>query len=546
MYGYLTQIFQDALAAIGAEDAHLVFESPKVESHGDAATNVAMTLSKKLGKPPRTIAESIIAALNYDTTLVYAVEIAGPGFINIRLSARYFTNGLQGLLDEGAAYGANTSGAGKRANVEYVSANPTGPLHPGHARNTMLGDCIANLYRWSGYGVTREYYFNNAGNQMNNLARSIHARYRQLLGEKDYPFDEENGYKGAYIFTIAEELVKSAGDSLKEPTDENLSVCRKKGEEWCFASILNTLARLNVKHDVFFNEHSLYADGKITETVGLLRDKGLVYEQDGATYIRTSELGLEKDRVIIKSTGEPTYRLPDMAYHAIKCQRGDDIIVDIFGSDHAEVSKEVVAGVKALGYDTTKIHIILHQMVRFVKDGAEYKLSKRNGEQYTLDDLMDDVGVDVVRYFYSMRSADTQLVFDINLAQEQSDKNPVFYLQYAHARCANLFAKAQEKGVTIETYTSLDLLIHPAETALIKTLLKFPLVVQRATQNLEPHTIADYLRDVAAALHVFYHECRILDAEPLLMNARFALTRATQTVLKNGLAILGVNAPDKM
>lgn len=547
MYDYISSVFATALQTLEISDYKLVFEAPKVESHGDASTNIAMTLAKQLGKPPRVIAQSIVDALRYDETLVQKVEIAGAGFINVTFTLGYYAQMLRDILSNGAEFGKANIGAGKNANVEYVSANPTGPLHPGHGRNIMLGDTIANLLEWTGYNVTREYYFNNAGNQMNNLAKSVYARYRQQLGETDFPFDEQNGYKGEYINTIAALLIEEHGDALKEGTENDLTICRKKGEQWCFASIQKTLLRLGVKHDVFFNEHSLYTDGKITETVEALREKGLVYEQDGATWIKTSELGLEKDKVIIKSTGEPTYRLPDMAYHKIKCERGDEIIVDIFGADHISTVQEVLAGVKAMGFDTSKIKVILHQMVSFIKDGEPYKLSKRNGEQITLDDLMDDIGVDVVRYFFNMRSADTQLVFDMTMAQEQSDKNPVYYLQYAHARCANVFAKATEREITPQPTTAdVKLLVHPTEISLIKIVQKFPTIVQRASASLEPHTVADYLREVAAALHVFYHECRILDAEPEIRNARFALITAAQTTLKNGLSILGVTAPEKM
>lgn len=547
LYDYLIAEFTKALSSLGLPTNQLAFDVPKVAEHGSASTNIAMILNKQVGKPPRILAQEIIDAVNVDSELVSALEIAGPGFINIRCTAKYYTMLLSAIREAGALYGRCTIGDGKKANVEYVSANPTGPLHPGHGRNIMLGDTIARTLEWNGYSVTREYYFNNAGNQMNNLARSIYSRYRQALGETDFPFDEENGYKGEYISIIAKELVEQYGNSFVDGTEEHLAVCRKKGEEWCFASIKQTLARLDVHHDVFFNEHSLYEEGKITETVEALRSKGLVYESEGATWIKTSELGLEKDKVIIKSSGEPTYRLPDMAYHKIKCERGDDIIVDIFGADHISTVQEVIAGVKAMGYDTDKIKVVLHQMVSFMKDGAPYKLSKRNGEQYTLDDLIQDLGIDVVRFFFSMRSADTQLMFDINVAQEQSDKNPVFYLQYAHARTCSIFTKAVEQGVVVNLAVGLDSLEHPSELALIKILSQFPMVVARAGVNIAPHIIAEYLREVSACFHTFYHDCKILGIDNTdLMNARFALADSTRTIIKNGLQILGISAPEKM
>ncbi len=546
MHISLEQLFLNAVSALGIEAPSIGFEAPKMKAHGDVSTNLAMTLAKSLGKSPRAIAQSIVDHLVVDPEYVSSVEIAGAGFINLRLTPKFYAERLHSLLQLDETFGRNTIGQGKSANVEYVSANPTGPLHPGHGRNIMLGDTIARLLEWNGYSVVREYYFNNAGNQMNNLARSVYARYRQLLGEKDYPFDEENGYKGEYIHLIAQELIDERGDALREGREEDLAVCKAKGEAWCFASIQKTLERLDVRHDVFFNEHSLYTEGSIDAVVADLKAKDLAYEKDGAWWIATSQLGLENDRVIIKSTGEPTYRLPDMAYHKIKCERGDEVIVDIFGADHLATVQEVLAGVKALGCDTSKIKVIIHQMVSFLKDGQPYKLSKRNGEQYTLDDLMNDLGVDVVRFFFLMRSADTQLVFDMSLALEQSDKNPVFYLQYAHARLNSVFLNAAEKGLALSDSANLELLTHESELDLIKILDRFPMIVRRAGQSLEPHIVADYLRDVAAAFHVFYHDCRIIGVEPDLGQARLHLARAAQRVLKNGLQVLGITAPEKM
>ncbi len=546
MYQYLESIFQNACTAIGADVARVQFEAPKVREHGDVSTNVAMGLAKQLSKPPRAIAQNIVENLKYDESLVSGVEIAGAGFINLRLTPHYYAQRLAEIRESGESFGRSSFAEARKANVEYVSANPTGPLHPGHGRNIMLGDTIARLLEWTGHSVVREYYFNNAGNQMNNLARSVYARYRQQLGETDYPFDEENGYKGEYISDIAAMIRDESGDAYKTESPETLEYFKKRGEQWCFASVQKTLERLDVKHDVFFNENTLYADGKINEVVEELKARDLAYEKDGAWWIRTSQLGLENDRVIIKSTGEPTYRLPDMAYHKIKAERGDDVVVDIFGADHISTVQEVIAGVKALGCDTSKIHVVIHQMVSFLKDGQPYKLSKRNGEQYTLDDLMNDLGVDVVRYFFLMRSADTQLVFDINLALEQSDKNPVFYLQYAHARLCSIFRAVEGQNVDLSSDVNLDLLEHEAERELIKTIDRFPTMVRRAAEQLQPHLIADYLRDVAAAFHVFYHDCRIMGQEDELFKARLALASAAQRVLKNGLSILGVRAPESM
>lgn len=544
-FEYIRTVLGNALERLGYQaEPHV--ELPRHESHGDAATPVAMQLAKQLGKPPRAIAEELIAAMVYDPAMIAAIEIAGPGFINFRLVRGYYADVARRIHAVGERFGFSERYTGKRANVEYVSANPTGPLHPGHGRNVALGDSIARLLEAVGYRVTREYYFNNAGRQMQNLARSIYARYRQLLGD-DYPFDDENGYRGQYIVEIARQLVEEYGDQLREESEENLAICRAKGEAWCFASIRRTLERLDVHHDVYFNEYSLYTDGHIARTVEQLRQRGLVYEKDGATWIATTKLGLEQDRVIIKSTGEPTYRLPDIAYHCIKLSRGDDLVVDVFGADHIATIQEVLAAVRALGYDTTRVKVVLHQMVTFLKDGVPYKLSKRSGEQYTLDDLIEELGADVVRYFFAMRAAETQLVFDMDLAREQSETNPVFYLQYAHARICSVFANAEQLGIEVRREADLALLEHPAECALIKVLAQFPDVVLRAAESLAPYIVADYLHTAAEAFHTFYHECRILGApSPDLVQARLALADMARVVLHNGLHLLGVRAPERM
>ncbi|MCX7930340.1 MAG: arginine--tRNA ligase [Chlorobi bacterium] len=549
LFDSVRTIVSDALDRLGLGDVEPTIELPRHESHGDAATTVALQLARRLGKSPRAIAEEIVTAMQPDPDRIAAVDIAGPGFINFRFRPRYFADVLARILQQGKQFGFSDRYNGKRANVEYVSANPTGPLHPGHGRNVALGDSIARLLEAVGYRVTREYYFNNAGRQMQNLARSIYARYRQLLGDTDYPFDEENGYRGEYIFEIARQVIAQYGERLREETDDALTICRSVGEQWCFASIRRTLERLGVHHDVYFNEHSLYIDGNIEQTITALRELGLVYEKDGATWIATTKLGLENDRVIVKSSGEPTYRLPDMAYHCIKLSRGDDLVVDVFGADHIATIQEVLAAVRALGYDTSRVRVVLHQMVTFMKEGVPFKLSKRSGEQYTLDDLIDELGADVVRYFFVMRAAETQLVFDLDLARQQSETNPVFYLQYAHARICSVFANARELGVESGTMDQhhLDGIEHPAECALIRTLAQFPDTIERAAEQLAPYVVADYLHTVAEAFHTFYHECRILGAPTdEIVRVRLALADATRTVLHNGLHVLGVGAPERM
>jgi arginyl-tRNA synthetase len=380
---------------------------------------------------------------------------------------------------------------------------------------------------------------------MNNLAKSIYARYRQQLDNPDFQFPE-NGYHGDYIKEIAKDLIGENSDNLLEENEENLSTIRKFGEKWCFYKIRNTLDRMSIHQDVYYNEDSLYSDGKINEVIDYFKQKELAYEKDGALWLALTKMGLEDDRVIVKSTGEPTYRLPDIAYHREKFLRGFDILIDIFGSDHIATVPDVLAGVKALGFDPDKVKVYIHQFVTLTENGEQIKMSKRTGKSYTLDDLLDEVGPDVVRFFLIMRGISTHLEFDLDLAREQSEKNPVFYLQYAHARICSVFDNASMKGINLNDDFDFNLLIHEAEIRLIKQLMNFPESVASACRKGEPQILADYLRELAAAFHVFYHECRILGIEENLGRARLALAKVTQIAMKNGLTILGISAPTRM
>ncbi|NQW29233.1 MAG: arginine--tRNA ligase [Ignavibacteria bacterium] len=519
------------------------FEKPRQSGHGHLSTTVCMSLAKAQKVNPRTLAESVVAALKLDSRFVSDVQIAGPGFINFTFTPLAFQSLLADMVSAGSALGKSTIGVGKKVNVEYVSANPTGPLHAGHGRNCAIGDSVANLYASCGYEVTREYYFNNAGNQMNLLAESISVRYKQIENP-ELPFPE-NGYKGDYIIQIAQEL-NSQKALVGKSQEEALQIGRQAGEDWCFTSIKKTLQSLRISHDVFFNEDTLYSTGVVSKTVEQLRNAGLAYEKDGATWFALTKLGGQQDKVIIKSTGEPTYRLPDIAYHRNKLERGFDVVVDVFGSDHIATIPDVLSGVQALGLDTSKVRVIIHQMVTFFENGEIVKFSKRSGNTYTLDDLIEEVGVDVVRFFFIMRTAGTHLEFDLNLAKEEGDKNPVFYLQYAHARISSVVAKAFDKGLSVTETADLSVLEHEKELLLIDLLSRVKHTVERACESLEPHTLAEYLREVAAAYHVFYHDCRILDSGEELEKARLLLAEITRRVLNNGLAILGVSAPQKM
>src|SRR3989339_144088 len=547
MYDEIIKIpFQNVLSKLNIhEDVDIIFEYPKNPSHGDLSTNIAMQLAGKLKKQPRQIAQEIINTIEYDKDLIEKLEIAGAGFINIKLSKTFYTLALKTIFGIGESFGKSDKGIGKKVNVEYVSVNPTGLLHLGHGRNACIGDTIANLYEWMGYDVTREYYFNNAGNQMNNLAKSIYARYRQQLDNPDFLFPVD-GYHGDYIKEIADELINENSNKLLEDNDENLTTIRKFGENWCFGKIKKTLERMSIHQEVYYNEDSLYSEGKIKDVIGEFKEKDIAYEKDGALWLALTKMGLTDDRVIVKSTGEPTYRLPDIAYHREKFLRGFDILIDIFGSDHIATVPDVLAGVKALGFDPDKVKVYIHQFVTLTENGEQIKMSKRTGKNYTLDDLLDEVGSDVVRFFLLMRGISTHLEFDLALAREQSEKNPVFYLQYAHARLCSVFDNAELKGVILNGDIDFHLLQHETEIKLIKQLLNFPGFIESACNKGEPQVLADYLRELASAFHVFYHECRILDVGEKLSIARLALAKVTMFTMKNGLTILGISAPTRM
>lgn len=552
------ELFSTVLHELGY-DFQADFEEPKDLSHGDVSTNVAMKNARDLKKAPREIAQNIVSALNDKNLNSYGIdkiEIAGPGFINFYLLPKHFQDTLTYILNRGDEYGRSDKGKGKKVNVEYVSANPTGPLHVGHGRNAAMGDTIANLYSWNGYEVTKEYYFNNAGNQMNNLGKSIYARYIQQTSNPEYAFPEE-GYRGEYIEDIAAAIVKEKGndalpyvEDISDLPEEALAFCRKYGEEWNFKGIKETLVAMGIDQDVYYNEDSLYTEGKLDEVINTLKEQALAYEKDGATWLKLSEMGQDEDRVMIKSTGEPTYRLPDIAYHIEKFKRGYDIIVDVFGSDHIATIPDVMAAVKHLGYDTEKIKVVIHQFVTLLNEGEKVKMSKRSGNSYPLKEIIEEVGAEVTRFFLLMRSGGTHLDFDIAIAKQQTDQNPVFYLQYAHARVCSIIAMIDDKGLDIDwrkiEKADLSKLEHPSEINLIRELAKLEYVVESSADKAEPHIVADYLRDVAAKFHSFYHDCRIIGQEQDLALARLALATATRTVLKNGLAILGISAPEKM
>ena len=541
MNDYLSEILRNSLQQFELEEAPAIhLEAPKVASHGDASTNLAMLLAKPLRNNPRAIAQLIVDGLTYDSTKISGVEIAGPGFINFRFAEDYLYAELEGIIAKGEDFGKTETQAGKKVQIEFVSANPTGPLTVGHGRNAVLGDTVARLMEWTGAEVDREYYFNNAGRQMRVLGQSVQARYIDALGkENEFP---EGGYEGEYIKDIAQELVAEKGESL---LDAEWTPFKEKAEAAIFADIDGTLKRMQIHMDRHFNEHSLYENGDIESVVARLREKGLVYKADGATWFKTTEFGKEKDTVLIKSTGEPTYRLPDIAYHANKLDRGYDLCIDVFGADHIATYPDVLSGITALGYNPEQIDVIIYQFVTIVKDGQPFKMSTRKANFVTLDELMDEVGSDVTRFFFLMRSPNTHLEFDIAQAKEAGEKNPVFYLQYAHARIFSILRKAEEE-YSFSGDVQLPLLKEDAEIALTKTLFKFPVAIQSAAESREPHRLINYLNEVASAFTGFYHDCRIIGVDEELAQARIALAKATAQVLKNGLTILGISAPERM
>lgn len=550
MREYLANIVGKALRSLSYDNkVPLTFETPKVKAHGDLTTNVAMSLAKVVRKPSREIAKEILDRMEVSNDVLSDVQVAGPGFLNFKFTDRFFTRQLGTVLKDPTSYGRSIVGKGKKTQVEFVSANPTGPLSVGHGRQAAIGDTLANLLDWTGHAVTREYYFNNAGRQMRLLAESTFARYLQLFDPRA-PFPDD-GYQGEYIGEMAKLLAGKRGkELLSVPTEQALGVCKEFAEELMFQGIKNVLARMGVVHDVYFNEDSLYSSGKVREVVEAFRNAGLAYDKDGAVWLRTSALGLEQDRVIVKSTGEPTYRLPDIAYHREKFLRGFELIVDVFGADHVATIPDVLAGVRALGFNPDCVKVVIHQFVTLLRDGEQVKMSKRLANFVTLDELIEEVGADATRFFFLMRSTTSHLEFDINLAKDQSEKNPVYYLQYAHARIASIVRFGEGQNLVSPAGghpdISYELLKEAAEVELTKMLLAFPDVVQSSSAALEPHRLCTYLHDVASAFHHFYHELRVVIPERPLAEARMELCRATKAVLANGLRILGISAPERM
>ncbi len=580
MKAKLSEILSDIVASLddAPESFEVEFQEPANKDHGDLATNTALKLAKPLRKSPRDIASLLITMLEErlaDEPGIGKIEMAGPGFINFHFSGDLLAEGVLSILENKDSYGRSIIGDGKTAMVEYVSANPTGPLTVGHGRNAVLGDTYANMLEWLGYDVTREYYFNDAGRQMRVLRDSVIARVVEVLNPnvetKEIGLDggrsltvptifPDDGYQGDYIKEIARQLLEkhselSLSDFIPSTDSENgtPNTENKPGDiafdfakKAIFAEIEKTLLRLGIKMDNFFNEQDVYDDGSIEKILEEFKSKGEAYEKDGAIWFKTSNHGKETDTVLVKSTGEPTYRLPDIAYHANKIDRGFDVMVDIFGADHIATYPDVMTGLKVLGYDASKIEVSLYQFVTLIRGGNPVKMSTRKATFVTLDELMDEVGEDVTRFFFLMRSPGTHLEFDLDLAKEAKDKNPVFYLQYAHARICSIVRKADEQGISFGTKPDLALLTHEREDELMRGLLSFPDVIRTSFEQKAPHRLIAYLNDVAKAFTRFYDQCRIIGEQEDLATARMHLAEAARIVLHNGLQVIGISAPTKM
>lgn len=517
-----------------------VVEIPKDNTNGDYATNIAMQLTKILKQNPRNIANQVVELFNKDACNVEKIEIAGPGFINFFVKSTSFASLIKHVLDTNDNFGKQDYGKGKKYDVEFVSANPTGDLHLGHAWQAALGDSICNLLTEVGYNVTREYYVNDAGVQILKLSQSIYARYQQALNI-DVAFPED-GYHGPDIIKFANELKEKHGDTL---LTKPLSYFKQIGIEYELNKIIKDLDMFRVKFDVFSHEVMLYEKGLVDEIIPLLKEKGYIYEQDGATWFKTTIFGDDKDRVVKKSDGTNTYFLPDIAYHRYKLQRGFDYLVDILGADHHGYIKRMEAAIMALGYNNDQIQIIIHQMVKLIKDGEELKLSKRTGKAYTLKDLCDEIGVNATRYQFASKNPGSHMEIDIDLAVKQSNDNPMYYIEYAHARCCSIIKAYDE--LNIKDDTSGSLLTNSKEIDLLKHIGEYENVVLDAALNKAPFKITNYLYTLASLFHSFYNECKVIDKENVELTAqRVVLAKMTRITIKNGLKLIGVEALEKM
>ena len=530
---------------LGAPDAEFVLERPRDSGHGDLATNLAMVVAKSQKSNPRKLAERLIAELRFPEGMIAKTEIAGPGFINFWLGESELVSLVRRIFAEGAEYGRSTSAQPRKINVEFVSANPTGPLHVGHGRGAALGDGIASLLGWVGHDVTREFYINDAGVQIGKLAESLWARIQQAVGrDREIP---EGGYHGEYLKETATAVLAEKGPSFADLGEEEaLPQCRAIVLASQRAEQDQLLADFGVRFDVMSSEQVIYDRRLIDQTLQLLGDRGLLYEKDGALWLRTTDFGDDQDRVLRKRDGTYTYVVPDIAYHVDKHDRGFRHAIDLWGADHHGYIPRMRAALRALGYADDFLEVQIVQLVKVVRGGEEVKMSKRSGEFVTLRDLIDEVGVDAARYFFLMRRGDSHFVFDVDLARKQTDENPVFYVQMAHARLSGIFRTAGRDPAAVTGEIDLAGLPSPDDIELLKKLARFPEVVEKAAREREPHRITGFLEELAALIHGWYHRTRTVGEASPVEAARLLLARAARIVVANGLSLLGLSAPDRM
>jgi len=550
----LVQLLEDAIQSCfhgellkRCDIPYIEVELPRENAHGDYASNIAMTLAKTQHKNPRAIAAFIIDSIDDRDHVLDKVEIAGPGFINFFIKKGFWATLLKEVDEQKDQYGHSDMGKGQRIQVEFVSANPTGPLHIGHARGAVTGDVIASILEASGYSVSREYYINDAGNQMNLLGKSVYLRYRELLGETiEFPSD---CYQGQYIEDLAGEIMQQYGNNLgSRDQEEIIPLLTDYAAKSIMNEIKEDLEAFGIVFDCFFSEKELHKDNGITQLLGELKEKGFIYEAEGTLWFRTTDFGDEKDRVVIRENGEPTYFAADIGYHRNKYERGFDKVIDIWGADHHGYVPRMYAGIQALGKTKEALGVVLVQLVNLLRDGAPVAMSTRAGEFVTLRDVIDEVGKDAARYNFLMRRSNSHLDFDLELAKRQSNENPVYYVQYAHARIASIVRTAEERGYDVPSYEDVDvtLLSVDEEHELVKAIDQFPELVEGSARTLEPHRIPFYINDLASSFHSYYNKQRVVSDDIELTKARLFLIKTVGIVLKNALMILGVSAPERM
>ncbi|HEY3298490.1 MAG TPA: arginine--tRNA ligase [Armatimonadota bacterium] len=531
------------------EMPEITLEPPKNREFGDFSSNVAMVLSRQAKMPPREVAQKVLSHIKTGEGIIERADIAGAGFINFYLKPDWLYDIVRRIAKEGEKYGYSQAGCGKKVQVEFVSANPNGPITVAHGRGGAIGDAIASVLGAAGYDVSRESYINDALNstQMQNFGRSVHARYLQALGQ-DYPMPED-GYQGEYVKDIAKDLVDKHGEKfLSIPEEERIVLFTQMAEDEMLSLQKQELAKFGVKHDNWFSERTLHESGKVTKAIETLKERGYAYEKGGAIWLKSTEFGDDKDRALVRSNGQPTYIAADAAYHLDKFNRGFDKVIDVWGPDHHGYIARTKAAVAALGCDPNKLDVLIYQAVRLFSGGEIVMMSKRAGDVILLSELVDEVGKDSARFFFLMRSSDSNLDFDMELAKSQSSDNPVFYVQYAHARICSILRKAEDSGVKVPSGLDVDMsvLTHPAEADLIKKLAELPDLVVEISKSYEIHRLTRYAQDLAAIFHGFYTECRVVSEDEKLTAARLSLVDATRTVLANTLHLLGMSAPEKM